>query len=130
MAAKHRPRPATADDFRAFFECEPPPLWIGVIAEDVLGAIVAAGVVKWDEYGRAWGSYTAKTSLPCRTIHRAARRCLAILESVGEPVLYVYCDKRVDGAERWLDCLGFMPSDLVSPDPNFPVWERRWLISE
>jgi hypothetical protein len=124
-----RPRLATAADFEAFFHREPPPVWTGLVTEED-GEIVGAGIVQWDDYGRAWGSYSARKPLPVVTMHRAALRMLAALEAVEEPVLYVGRDQRVPGSEAWLQRLGFVRVPEMDTDPNFPVWERRWQISE
>jgi hypothetical protein len=116
-----RTRPATADDFRRFVGGDPPPIWLGLVAEEN-GEIVGAGVVFWDELGRAWGSYSARRALPPVTMHRAARRVLAALEAVGEPALYTFCSRTIVGAQKWLRRLGFKPLPELTTDPNHPVW--------
>jgi hypothetical protein len=119
---------ATAVDFLNFFHREPPAIWTGLVAEED-GVIVAAGIVQWDDYGRAWGSYSARQKLSAITMHRAARRMLAALEAVGEPVLYVGADEHIPGAAEWLRRLGFSRAPAMDSDPDYPVWEMRWQIS-
>lgn len=121
-----RSRAATAADFEAFFGRAPPAIWNGLVAEDDTGAIVGAGIVFWDDYGRAWGSYSARKPLPAVTMHRAARRMLAALEAVGEPALYVGGDPTLPGAEGWLQRLGFDRAPELDGDPKFPIWVKRW----
>ena len=129
MPQSRRPRVATAADFREFFGREPPAIWTGLVVEDDEGAIVGAGIVAWDEYGRAWGSYSARRKLPIGIMHRAAKRALSVLETVGEPALYVVCDKTIVGAEDWLQRLGFEPKPEMSAAPQYPVWVKEWQIS-
>jgi hypothetical protein len=114
-------RAAIAVDFEKFLDRAPPPVWAGLVAEED-GEIVGAGIVIWDEYGRAWGSYSALRPLPVITMHRAAKRMLAVLQAVGEPALYVFCSRTIPGAERWLSHLGFTPLPELTTDPNHPVW--------
>ena len=122
MPRNRRPRVATAADFRAFLGREPPPIWTGLVAEDEAGEIVAAGAVIWDEYGRAWGSYSTRQPLLAVTMHRAARRMLAALKAVEEPALYTFCSQSIPGAEKWLRRLGFEPAPKLTTDPEHPVW--------
>jgi hypothetical protein len=128
-----RTRPASADDFRNLFGRDPPPVWLGLAAVDESGGpggeIVGLGIVFWDEWGRAWGSYSAKRALPPVTMHRAARRVLAALEGAGEPALHVFCSRAIAGSEAWLRHLGFRPAPELDVDPDFPVWMKPWQIS-
>lgn len=116
-------RLATADDFRAFFGREPPNIWFGLTAERD-GELIGMGVVRWDEWGRAWASFDAGEAVPPILMHRAARSAIDTLREVGEPAIYTFCDAAIPRAAAWLTRLGFAP-DLTLSTPEAAVWSRR-----
>ena len=111
-------RRATADDFLAFFGRPPPTeIWFAVAAcrGDEL---VAIGSVFWFWNARsasnhvlqAWAYIDEKEPMPAVVKHRIALRALAILRAEGETAIYSCCNSSIDGAERWLRRLGFLPA--------------------
>lgn len=114
---------ASADDFRRFFGREPPEIWFGLMAIEG-EEIVGMGIVRHDEYGRAWGSLTLRKRLLPLLMHRTALRVLAALSEAEEPCILTFCDTAIAGAEKWLQRLGFLPVPELTVDPNYPTWRR------
>lgn len=69
---------------------------------------IAVGGVRWDAWGRGWGFFDAKEPVSRFAMHKAARRGLAILGSIGTEV-GTACDDTIPNAQRWLRGLGFKP---------------------
>lgn len=110
-------RPATDDDFLAFYGKEPPEIWLGIVHEEY-GRVIGFGRVVWNDWGKAMGFVDRKAPLSPFTMHRAAKRMFKALKEVGEPAIYVACDERFPRAAHWLNRLGFKP---MSDNPE--VWE-------
>lgn len=112
-------RLATADDFRRYAGQDLPPEWciegrvIGYVAEDG-GEVIAIGIVTWDEFGRAWGWFHSRQRIAAVTMHRLAKRTMAVLRAVDEPALHAGCDYRIPGSEKWLKRLGFAHAPELS----------------
>lgn len=97
----------TPEEFRAFYNQEPPPVYYAVIGYDGDRAI-AVGGFQWDAWGRCWGFYDAKEKVSRFTMHRLAKRMLKFARQAGANVATV-CDWKIEGSERWLRGLGFRP---------------------
>lgn len=97
---------ASIDDYRAFYDQEPPAVWLGLTDDD------AFGVVAWDDHGRAWAFVDARSGLRPVRATRSAWKMLAALRKAGERELWAFCDQ-IPKAERWLRHLGFRPAGVV-----------------
>lgn len=109
--------PASDADFVAFYGRPAPETWLGMAAWDD-GLIVGMGLVVWNENGCAMGFVDRRGPVSAFAMHRAVKKVLGILKSVGEPAVYVTCDERIAKAEYWLKRLGFTPMD-----DNPEVWQ-------
>lgn len=112
-------RKATDEDFRAVYGREPPAIWTGLVVERG-GAIIASGEVLWNEWGKAEGYIHKLADVPPVTVQRATLRVLQALRAVGEPDIHVGCDMGVPNAARWLERLGFAPTEH---DPH--IWRKE-----
>lgn len=113
---------ATDEDFRQFFNADPPPIWLGLAYEDE-GQLVAFGSVLWMEWGQAVGFYHCKRAISKFTMQRVAKNVIRTLKSVGEPALYAVPDKNVVGSQHWLRRLGFSRTGFVPPGYDDEVWK-------
>jgi hypothetical protein len=74
---------------------------------------------------RCWVSVDMRKPLPAIVLHRNAKRLLARLAQVGEPIVFAFSDPRQPKADRWLRRLGF-EIDVSVPGPaGWPVWSMR-----
>jgi len=121
-------RLAGVNEYCAFSGETAPAEWPGikpfVLLAERDGEPVAIGAVSWDQYGRAWGEFGCKEKVSAALMHRTALHVLRMLREVGEPVIYAFCDKQIEGAEKWLRRLGFQIDDGMTTDPERPVWRR------
>lgn len=105
-------RVATDDDFRTFYEREPPEVWHAMCG-DRDGIIAGIAGVVYGEDGVAIGFLDA-TERPSFALHRAAKRFLAVMKAVGEKAIYTSCEDSIPRAEEWLIRLGFklLPGEI------------------
>ena len=116
-------RLATEDDFREFFQDEPPETWTA-IAGVKDGEVIGIGGVTYSD-GVAC-AFLDTRERPSKTLHKAALRFFTVMREVGEPVIYTHCDEAIPHAAEWLTRLGFK----LLPDcmDGKPLW--RWQAVE
>lgn len=114
-------RPATADDYAALFGTPEPGEWFGLVSERPW-LIEGMGLAYKDTSGRWWiGLQRAAGITRTALAHRGARALLAMADARGV-TLNAMCDPRFEGTDRWLDRLGFRPTDETIG--GIAVWTR------
>lgn len=112
---------ATADDYVAMTGMPEPAEWFG-LASRRPWLVEGIGVVYRAADGRWWLSFQRAPGVhKVKTAHAAAKRLLAEADGRGL-VLHALADPRIDGAEAWIERLGFRRSGEKME--GLDVWTR------
>lgn len=112
-------RPATDDDYEAFYGRAAPAEWFGLVdASPYL--IEGLGLVFKCTEQRWWVAFARCPGVgKVKTAHTAAKQLLSMARDRGLAV-HALADTGIPGAEKWLARLGFMPTDEMKG--GMTVW--------
>jgi hypothetical protein len=112
-------RPATDDDWYVFTGQTPPKAWFGYVYENDFMILGLGGFFSsldgrwWMTFRRAPGARQTKSA------HTAALRLVALAAEAGI-TLHALADDRVDGAQKWIERLGFRATE--EQIEGYTVW--------
>lgn len=113
-------RLATTDDWAAFTGKADPPEWHGYVdASEWL--IEGLGAVFKGDGGKWWITFVRAPGVrKTKTAHAMAKRLLKEAKDKGFWPVHGLADPRITGAEKWMQRLGFVPTD--DEQWGLPVW--------